>query len=198
MYALTSLLLWLLSAIVWKADVPGLLYKTGAEDKLSWLSGNPLVYGIAFGLMAGLLFQPLAVKFNPRLMATVKRQMKKLDFFLPFTPTERIWFGVVSVSAGVCEETLYRGFLYHFFRNITQWDVIAALAASAIVFGLAHGYQGIVGICVTGVLGAALTLIYLGTGSLLVPMIIHAALDLRILLFPKPDDDLERLPQPAV
>jgi membrane protease YdiL (CAAX protease family) len=94
-------------------------------------------------------------------------------------------FTVVGVTAGVCEEWLYRGFFL---------AVVAALAGglptgllvvvAAVAFGLAHAYQGPVGILTTGLLGGVMAALYLQTGSLLLPVLLHAAIDLRFLLVP--------------
>jgi uncharacterized protein len=104
---------------------------------------------------------------------------------LPRTPAERRLFTLVGVTAGVCEEWLYRGFFL---------AVVAALAGgpptgvlvlvAAVAFGLAHAYQGRVGIVTTGVLGGVMAAVYLDTGSLLLPVVLHALIDLRFLLVP--------------
>jgi membrane protease YdiL (CAAX protease family) len=104
---------------------------------------------------------------------------------LPRTTGERRLFTVVGVTAGVCEEWLYRGFFL---------AVVAALAGApsdgvlvgvaAVAFGLAHAYQGAVGIVTTGLLGGVMAAIYLQTGSLLLPVLLHAVIDLRFLLVP--------------
>jgi membrane protease YdiL (CAAX protease family) len=104
---------------------------------------------------------------------------------LPRTAGERRLFTVVGVTAGVCEEWLYRGFFL---------AVVAALAGglptgllvvvAALAFGLAHAYQGGVGIVATGLLGGVMAALYLQTGSLLLPVLLHAAIDLRFLLVP--------------
>jgi len=104
---------------------------------------------------------------------------------LPRTAGERRLFTAVGVTAGVCEEWLYRGFFL---------AVVAALAGglqtwllvvvAAVAFGLAHFYQGAVGILTTGVLGGVMAALYLQTGSLLLPVLLHAAIDLRFLLVP--------------
>jgi uncharacterized protein len=104
---------------------------------------------------------------------------------LPRTAGERRLFTVVGVTAGVCEEWLYRGFFL---------AVVAALAGglqtwllvvvAAVAFGLAHFYQGAVGILTTGLLGGVMAALYLQTGSLLLPVLLHAAIDLRFLLVP--------------
>ena len=46
-------------------------------------------------------------------------------------------------------------------------------------FGLAHWYQGRVGVLKTGLLGGLMATFYLGTGSLLWPAILHVAIDLQ-------------------
>ncbi|TQN43391.1 CAAX prenyl protease-like protein [Blastococcus colisei] len=104
---------------------------------------------------------------------------------LPRTAGERRLFTLVGVTAGVCEEWLYRGFFL---------AVVAALAGglptgvlvvvAGVAFGLAHAYQGRVGVVTTGVLGGVMAAVYLQTGSLLLPVLLHALIDLRFLLVP--------------
>jgi uncharacterized protein len=104
---------------------------------------------------------------------------------LPRTAAERRLFTLVGLTAGICEEWLYRAFFL---------AVVAALAGgppdwvlvvvAAVAFGLAHAYQGIGGIVLTGVLGGILAALYLSTGSLLLPVLLHAVVDLRFLLVP--------------
>ena len=52
----------------------------------------------------------------------------------------------------------------------------------AVVFGLAHVYQGAAGVVVTSMMGAVLGVLVVATGSLLPAVVLHAALDLRALL----------------
>ena len=104
---------------------------------------------------------------------------------LPRTSLERRLFAVVGVTAGVCEEWLYRGVFL---------AVVAALApglpgavlvlVAAAGFGLAHAYQGLAGVLTTGVLGGVLAAVYLQSGSLLLPVLLHVLIDLRFLLVP--------------
>jgi membrane protease YdiL (CAAX protease family) len=104
---------------------------------------------------------------------------------LPRSATERRLFAVVGVTAGVCEEWLYRGFLLAVVAALapglpTGWLV----AVGALAFGLAHAYQGVGGVLLTGVLGGVFAALYLQTGSLLLPVLLHAAVDLRFLFVP--------------
>jgi uncharacterized protein len=104
---------------------------------------------------------------------------------LPRTTAERRLFTLVGVTAGVCEEWLYRGFFLAVVAALAgglPTGVLVVVAAAA--FGLAHAYQGRVGIVTTGLLGGVMAAIYLQTGSLLLPVLLHAVIDLRFLLVP--------------
>jgi membrane protease YdiL (CAAX protease family) len=104
---------------------------------------------------------------------------------LPRTAGERRLFTVVGVTAGVCEEWLYRGFFLAVVAAATGglplWLLVAC---AAVAFGLAHAYQGPAGIVGTGVLGGGMAVMYLQTGSLLLPVVLHVLIDLRFLLVP--------------
>jgi uncharacterized protein len=104
---------------------------------------------------------------------------------LPRTPGERRLFTVVGVTAGVCEEWLYRGFFLAVVAallGVADTWILVLVAAAA--FGLAHAYQGRAGVLTTGVLGGVMAALYLQTGSLLLPVLLHALIDLRFLLVP--------------
>ncbi len=61
-------------------------------------------------------------------------------------------------------------------------NVLLASVAASIFCGVIHSYQGWVGALATTVLGALLTLIYLGTGNLWVVIAVHVAIDLNGLI----------------
>jgi uncharacterized protein len=104
---------------------------------------------------------------------------------LPRTAAERRLFTLVGVTAGVCEEWLYRGFFLAVVAALTGGLPTGVLVlVAAVAFGLAHAYQGRVGIVTTGVLGGVMAAVYLDTGSLLLPVVLHALIDLRFLLVP--------------
>jgi uncharacterized protein len=104
---------------------------------------------------------------------------------LPRTTGERRLFTVVGITAGVCEEWLYRGFFLAVVAALAGRPPDGVLVAvAALAFGLAHAYQGVVGIVTTGALGGVMAAVYLQTGSLLLPVLLHAVIDLRFLLVP--------------
>jgi hypothetical protein len=95
---------------------------------------------------------------------------------LPRTKRELVWFCGLSISAGICEEVLYRGYFFAVAAPfVTVWG---ALAASSIAFGLAHIYQGIRGILLTAAVGLFLGGFYLATGSIVWPIVLHILIDL--------------------
>lgn len=69
------------------------------------------------------------------------------------------WYWVaLSISAGICEEAVYRGYLQRQFIALTR-NIPAGILLSGILFGAAHSYQGVrnsVPIGILGVLGGIL------------------------------------------
>jgi|HubBroStandDraft_6_1064221.scaffolds.fasta_scaffold00723_4 membrane protease YdiL (CAAX protease family) len=149
----------------------------------SWLPGPSFVIGFT-GAAVVALFVPIIVMMRSETArARVAKSLERLNFILPGTAEERRWFVLVAITAGVCEEILYRGFLIQYFREQpVHLGLVQALVLSACVFGIAHLYQGIIGIVQTAILGALFGVLFVTTGSLVLPMILHALIDLRILL----------------
>jgi CAAX protease family protein len=61
--------------------------------------------------------------------------------FAPGGAFEIFLWGVVATSAGICEETIFRGYLQKQFHALTGSLPLAVLL-QGVVFGFAHGYQG--------------------------------------------------------
>ena len=99
----------------------------------------------------------------------------KVVQFLPHTIRELRSFVGVSITAGVVEEIVYRGFvLWYLAQFMPLW---VAVAVSSVAFGLAHGYQGANGALRCGLLGLAFGIFYVVTGSIWLPIVAHALLD---------------------
>jgi membrane protease YdiL (CAAX protease family) len=104
---------------------------------------------------------------------------------LPRSDGERRLFTVVGITAGICEEWLYRGFFLAVVTAVVGGaPSLVLVLVAAVAFGLAHAYQGRAGIVTTGLLGGVMAALYLDTGSLLLPVLLHALIDLRFLLVP--------------
>lgn len=139
-----------------------------------------LATGIALGALLGLALRPLLVAFSDKAAASIRRQLAPLEPILPRNGKQLFWGLIVSVFAGVFEEIAYRGYLMAYFGAwLGPWG---ALAASSLLFGLGHLYQGKWGVPVTALLGALFGWVYLETGSLLLPIILHAAVDISAMV----------------
>ena len=103
----------------------------------------------------------------------------------PGRPAERRLFTVVGVTAGVCEEWLYRGLLPRRGRRARRRAAVLGAGAGR-GGGLRPGARlpGRAGIVTTGVLGGVMAALYLDTGSLLLPVCCTPLIDLRFLLVP--------------
>jgi membrane protease YdiL (CAAX protease family) len=138
-------------------------------------------------LVPGILIATLIVAITIRQSRAVKRlgaerraalrgRLSEGEFFLPHTPAEQRWFLLVSLTAGFCEELLYRGFLTWLVASYV--GLPAAIGVVAVAFGLAHSSQGRSGVIRTGLVGLVMSFIVVLTGWLVPAMIVHALLDI--------------------
>jgi membrane protease YdiL (CAAX protease family) len=65
-----------------------------------------------------------------------------------------LWWAAVAVSAGICEELVFRGWFLATLRSELGMGGLSLLIAAAAIFGLAHVYQGVSGVILTAVVGA--------------------------------------------
>ena len=94
----------------------------------------------------------------------------------PRTSTELSWWVAASLSAGFCEEFIFRGYLIWAFQSVL--GLWGAAAFSVVVFAAGHSYQGIKGFFASGAIGIFLTLVVLISGSLWPAIALHALVDI--------------------
>jgi len=136
-----------------------------------WLGfGLPVAY-------AGLAIAQLrAVAGSSEARERLRRQLAPLRALVPHDAREWRLFQPLAVTAGVCEELLFRGYLVWL---LTPWlGVYGAALASVVSFGLAHSYQGIAFAPRAFAAGVVMALLALVTGSVIPGMLLHAAVDL--------------------
>ncbi|MGF1488512.1 MAG: lysostaphin resistance A-like protein [Prochloraceae cyanobacterium] len=78
-------------------------------------------------------------------------------------------FTITVIVAPITEEFIFRGAILH--RWSTKWGIVAGILMSSFVFGLLHLNIFVITISIGGIIYA---LLYIKTGSLLVPIIAHA------------------------
>ena len=85
-------------------------------------------------------------------------------------------FSLLAVSAGFCEEVVYRGFMLWF---AAMWiGLVPALIVTSILFGCAHVYLGGKHVVRTAIVGLCFGGIALASASLWPVIVIHALVDL--------------------
>ena len=114
---------------------------------------------------------------SPESTQRIVKAVGKLRKLAPKTETERNTWFAVALTAGLCEEFLYRGWLLNLTGSALK-SVWLGLLISSLFFGLGHLYQGPGGMIKSGLVGLVLGLIYIASGSLLPGQILHTLIDL--------------------
>jgi uncharacterized protein len=162
-----------------------------APEDAAWLFGHGWVRVLMVAMIVlffGMAFLPFAMvgwkklKNQPRTYRSAKA-FKSLEYIFPATQTERHWWVFVCITAGVCEEILFRGFMLQYL-HVLPWtlNLTLALLVSSVVFGLNHLYGGVGGVLSSSIAGFLFGLLFLLSGNLLIPIVLHALTDLRLLV----------------
>lgn len=115
-------------------------------------------------------------RLDPAKRDRVRNRQGAISLLIPHNRVERAWFVPVAITAGLCEEFMYRGFLLWAFRPwLGLWG---AALASTVSFGSAHAYQGRPGAFRAGAIGVLFVVLAIATGSVIPGMVLHALLDL--------------------
>jgi len=102
---------------------------------------------------------------------------KSVDSLLPHSLVEVLLWIALSITAGFCEEIAFRGYLQRQFHALSGSIVIAVLL-QALVFGVAHSYQGWKAVVVISVLGALYGALAAWRRNLRANIISHASSDI--------------------
>jgi len=130
---------------------------------------------VVLTLVGLLAMQNQAIRKRPEVLPKVRRKMAQAEALIPHTCVEQWRFRAVSITAGACEELLFRGFLLWYFA---VWvGVWPAAILSSLVFGLGHVYLGVKQIPNTALVGMIMAVIVILSGSLWPAMLLHAAID---------------------
>jgi uncharacterized protein len=177
-YSLTIAYEWILAALaVWgihirKVPLRQLLgkWRPGAQG---WLADIGVALGFwavaltVLALLGNALVKISGSHINPQRIGDVTQKLT------PVTGVEMMLFVVLSISAGISEELVFRGYLQQQFARMGH-RVWVGVALSALIFGGAHGYEGVAGILLIVAYGAMFGVLALLRRGLRTGMIAHA------------------------
>jgi hypothetical protein len=157
--------LWLFEARAWKAL------------RLVIPQGWRLWSALGLIVLVAIIYGRSAIRISrSKRVKRIEMGSPHVEKLAPHSRSELGWWAAVSVSAGVCEEFIFRGYLLWAFQPL--FGLWGAALFSIVVFAAAHAYQGANGILATGVVGALLTLVVLICGSLWAAIALHTLIDL--------------------
>jgi membrane protease YdiL (CAAX protease family) len=107
----------------------------------------------------------------------MKARLAKIGFLFPQSKYEIAVYVALVLTAGFCEELIFRGYLQKQFHAMTG-NAYLAVILQALTFGAAHGYQGVKLMIVIAVYGLLFGLLALWIRNLRPGMIAHAWQDL--------------------
>jgi len=144
--------------------------------------GVPATWQIVLGAVLVLTILALGyvqltrvLRLSSERRAALRPRLEKVAFLLPHTAREHRWFLGLSLTAGFCEELLYRGYLTWL---LSPWlGAPLAMFVVVIAFGLGHSYQGRKGAIRATIAGAVMAGIVVATNWLVPAMIVHALVD---------------------
>jgi uncharacterized protein len=147
-----------------------------APSSAFFIGGAVLAIVAATALAA----QVVIVRRSAKAQAYLERQLAaqpRVAEVVPETSAELQAFRLLSLSAGICEEIIFRGFMIWGFAHWMHPALAAALSLAIFVF--VHLYQESPGALLrVGLTGLVFTLLTMFSGSLLPAILVHAAIDL--------------------
>lgn len=140
--------------------------------------GMGVLSALAFIVLIFLVAKKLKQKFS----TFFSDQLDSVRFMLPTTVGERLLFALVALTAGFCEEVIFRAVMLDYFQDL-PWhlSITAIIIIMSVFFGIVHLYQGVKGVIGTAYIGAGLLFIFLITGNLWICILLHFLIDVKFV-----------------
>ena len=145
---------------------------------------NLITITVCVVIFAYILLQIISYLTSEKHREKIKMEMLKsgnelmYNVILPHTIKEKKYFFGIALTAGICEETIFRGFLFFILQTLFPGlSIVFIMVMASVLFGIGHLYQGIGGVIKTAITGALLCCLYVVTNSLFLGMILHFIID---------------------
>ena len=175
LYASTIAFQWFAVAVVaWRAWAHGY---TASQLSLTIPDRSRILVPSIVGAATIAALQWLNLRRVGKLPVEARGSLQALaERILPQSTVELLPYLALAITAGLCEEFLYRGFAMAALLNVglQAWAVVLL---SSVLFGLAHSYQGRGGIVMTLMIGLILGTSRLAYDSLVPAVFWHSAVD---------------------
>jgi len=146
---------------------------------------NVITLIISGGYLALMLYQMISYMASVKYREKAKEQLENAsqknnynaimnNIALPRSKKEKRLFFGLSLTAGISEEIVFRGFMFFILKAIfPDLSLIIVVIIISIIFGILHIYQGFSGIIKTALFGAFFGCLYLVTNSIFPGIILH-------------------------
>lgn len=178
MYLSTMVMEWLYVAyILWGLRLRGRRLRDVIGGRWNSVESviTDLVLGACFFLvnifLRAIILVPLFA-LNKDLKASADETFRVVKMIGPGTAGELLLFLALALTAGICEEIMFRGYLQQQIRAWTQSTAVAVVL-STVAFALGHAYQGWFGVLVVASYGITLAILAEWRHSLRPGMIAH-------------------------
>lgn len=176
LYASTIAFQWLAMGVVgWRSYARGMTASElglalGREERIIVAAGG-LTILLALGQVVSLRY---AARLPPERQGFLQQLAVKI---LPQNVVESLAFVALVSTVAVCEEFLYRGFIFAVLERATSSTGVA-VAGSSLLFAVAHLYQGKRGMRTTFLVGLLFAVSRVWTGSVAPAVAAHLVVDL--------------------
>lgn len=137
---------------------------------------NILFFSLLFIAIIYLFFLIRSIQSSEDLRAEITSKFESYKDILPVTKNEMLIFTLIlSVSAGICEELLFRAYLFTLIDS--HIGMVAAILLSSAFFGLWHIYLGWQEVIRTSIMGAVFCGVFIFTGNIILPILLHIFVD---------------------
>ena len=167
-YLSVTLMNWLLALFVWK----GIRARGGSAAALiggRWGSVRELLRDLGIAALFWGAFAATAWGIHH---VIGEGQEKSVDILLPQTALEVAAWIATAISAGFCEEFVFRGYVQRQFLALSQ-SAWVAVVLQGLVFGVMHAYQGWRAVLTISILGMLFGALAAWRKTLRVGMVAH-------------------------